>query len=109
MEFVKLNECCKKITDYVASGSFASLKENVKVYNKIEDLKLPKLKKTIKSLIKEDNELYKKYDMPVIENCKTYWFNENHNLSKKIGDLKNRSSKRPFKSRFESIIGTSSV
>ena len=32
MEFVKLNECCKKITDYVASGSFASLKENVKVY-----------------------------------------------------------------------------
>lgn len=60
--------------------------ENVKVYNKIEDLKLPKLKKTIKSLIKEDNELYKKYDMPVIENCKTYWFNENHKLSKKIAD-----------------------
>lgn len=29
MKYIKLDECCKKITDYVASGSFASLKENV--------------------------------------------------------------------------------
>lgn len=58
--------------------------KNVKVYNKIEDLKQPKLKKTIKSLIKEDNELYKKYAMPAIENCKTYWFNEKHELAEII-------------------------
>lgn len=62
------------------------MQKNVKVYNKIEDLKLPKLKKTIKSLIKEDNEFYKKYEMPAIENCKTYWFNKNHELSKKIAN-----------------------
>lgn len=60
--------------------------ENVKVYNKIEDLKLPKLKKTIKSLIKEDNEFYKKYEMPAIENCKTYWFNEKHELAEIIAN-----------------------
>ncbi|MGN0192218.1 MAG: hypothetical protein ACI4CY_01660 [Candidatus Gastranaerophilaceae bacterium] len=59
---------------------------NVKVYNQIGDLKQPKLKKTIESLIKEDNEFYKKYDMPAIENCKTYWFNKNHELSKKIAN-----------------------
>ncbi len=59
---------------------------NVKVYNQIGDLKQPKLKKTIESLIKEDNKFYKKYDMPAIENCKTYWFNENHELSKKIAN-----------------------
>ena len=32
-ERVKMSECCKKITDYVASGSFASLHENVKTYD----------------------------------------------------------------------------
>ena len=32
-ERVKIIDCCKKITDYVASGSFASLHENVKTYD----------------------------------------------------------------------------
>ena len=32
-ERVKISDCCKKITDYVASGSFASLHENVKTYD----------------------------------------------------------------------------
>lgn len=59
---------------------------DVTVYDKIEDLKNPKVKKTIKSLIKEDNELYKEYDMPAIDNCKTYWFNEKHKLSKIIAN-----------------------
>ncbi len=30
---VLLNNCCSKVTDYVASGSFASIKENVKYYD----------------------------------------------------------------------------
>lgn len=33
MEYIYLEECCEKITDYVASGSFASLKENVLITN----------------------------------------------------------------------------
>ena len=92
--------------------------ENVKVYNKIEDLKQPKLKKTIESLIKEDNKFYKKYDMPAIENCKTYWFNENHELSKKIANSQavknlvrkesniNPSDERPAFIKFKNGIDT---
>lgn len=33
MNYVKLADCCEKITDYVASGSFASLKANVLITN----------------------------------------------------------------------------
>ena len=32
-ERVKINDCCSKVTDYVASGSFASLHENVTTYD----------------------------------------------------------------------------
>ena len=31
-KWIKLIDCCEKITDYVASGSFASIKANVKYY-----------------------------------------------------------------------------
>lgn len=33
---IKVKECCSKITDYVASGSFASIRQNVKYYNNPE-------------------------------------------------------------------------
>ena len=36
MKYIKLDDCCIKITDYVASGSFASLKEHVLI-SKIKD------------------------------------------------------------------------